>query len=329
MNGIFILGEDGYQRIYGGEVPDRFREVLRIDAPPQTPESMAEHPELLGNVQVLMTGWGGPVMDADFFAAAPYLQLVLYGAGSVRPVVTDEFWQRDIPITSGYGANAVAVGDFVLAEILFSLKRGWHFTLRTKELGRFPSRDGIAGCYGASVGLIGLGQVGRRIAEVLKRFDLHVLAYDPHVKADIAKNLDVELTTLADLFARADVVSLHAANVPDTRHLVGRELLDRLKPYATFINTSRGALVDEDALLAFLREREDVYAVLDVTDPEPPVEGSPLYELPNVVLTPHIAGALGPECQRMGMAMLDELKRFLNGEPLRWRITKEMLEHGA
>jgi len=99
--------------------------------------------------------------------------------------------------------------------------------------------------------------------------------------------------------------------------------LTLLKEGASFINTSRGAVVNEPELIRFLQERPDVQAVLDVTHPEPPVPESPLYDLPNVFLTPHLAGSLGGECRRMAQFMMEELERYLRGEPLRWEITRE------
>jgi phosphoglycerate dehydrogenase-like enzyme len=134
---------------------------------------------------------------------------------------------------------------------------------------------------------------------------------------------------LETLFAESEVVSLHTPSLPATRGLITRPLLASLKPRATFINTSRGAVVDEPGLIEVLQQRPDLMALLDVTDPEPPVSGSPLYTLPNVFLTPHIAGSLAGECARMGDLAVEECRRFLAGEPLRWSITRGQAERMA
>jgi len=126
------------------------------------------------------------------------------------------------------------------------------------------------------------------------------------------------------LFDRSDVVSLHTAWKKETENLIRGHHFARMKPGATFINTSRGAIVAEQEMIEVLRQRPDLWALLDVTWPEPPVAGSPLYTLPNVVLTPHIAGSTGPECRRMGRWMIEELDRYLAGQPLRWRVNAEM-----
>jgi len=119
------------------------------------------------------------------------------------------------------------------------------------------------------------------------------------------------------------VVSLHTPWLPETVGMVTGAHLRSMKTDATFINTARGAIVREAEMIAALQERPDLTAVLDVTYPEPPEAGSPLYTLPNVILTPHIAGSMGRECQRMGRLMVDEFERYRAGEPLRWAISQE------
>jgi phosphoglycerate dehydrogenase-like enzyme len=151
-----------------------------------------------------------------------------------------------------------------------------------------------------------------------------VVAHDPFLDAQRAKELDVIPVSLEQLFAESDVVSLHTPNLPSTRGMITGQLLASMKPGATFINTARGAVVREQELIEVARQRPDLQFVLDVTDPEPPAAGSPLYTLPNVVYTPHIAGSVNNECSRMGVLMLDELKRYLAGQPLQWAVTRHM-----
>jgi phosphoglycerate dehydrogenase-like enzyme len=138
-----------------------------------------------------------------------------------------------------------------------------------------------------------------------------------------AAELGVELVDLDRLFAEADVVSLHTPWLPETEGLIAGRHFERLRPGATFINTARGAVVREPEMTAVLQRRPEVYAVLDVTWPEPPAAGSPLYTLPNVFLTPHMAGSMGPECRRMGRFMADELGRYLRGDSLLGEVTRE------
>jgi len=190
-----------------------------------------------------------------------------------------------------------------------------------------PDFEGIRvpGGYRSLVGLVSLGAAGRATAKLLRSFDVSLLAYDPSLNPAEAEELGVELMSLEDLFRRSDVVSLHAPWIPETEGLITGRLIASMKDGATLINTSRGAIVAEEEMIDVLRERPDLSAVLDVTFPEPPAPDSPLRSLPNIILTPHIAGSLQRERQRVAFEMVEELRRYLTGEPLRHRITSEML----
>jgi phosphoglycerate dehydrogenase-like enzyme len=165
--------------------------------------------------------------------------------------------------------------------------------------------------------------IGRAMCQLLKHFDMHVLAYDPFFPAAQAASLGIEMVALDEIFRRSDVVSLHTPWLKETEGMIAGRHFDLMKPGAAFINTSRGAVVNEPEMIAVLQRRPDLFAVLDVTWPEPPVPGSPLYTLDNVVLTPHIAGSMNGECRRMGRYMVEEARRYLNGEPLLYGIDRK------
>ncbi|QIN84994.1 glycerate dehydrogenase [Rubrobacter tropicus] len=297
--------------------------MVDVYAPPQTAESVAEDPGLLAGAEVILSGWGAPVMDAAFLKAAPGLEAVFYGAGSVRHFVTDELWERNVRVVSAYAANAAPVAEYALAAVLFSLKRVWHLAAAVRRERGFPPRVGIPGAYGSTVGIVSLGATGRLLRKRLEPFDLRVVAHDPYVTEEEAAGLGVELVPLEELFATSDVVSLHTPWLQETEGMVEGAHLASMKPDATFINTSRGAVVREAEMVSVLAERPDLQAVLDVTHPEPPEPGSPLYDLPNVVLTPHIAGSQGAERRRMGRLVVDELRRYVGGDPLQHEVTRE------
>lgn len=320
---LYILDERSLDLIYGPEERAEIARLVDVYAPPQTATSVHEHPELLHDVQIIMSGWGAPRFDAAFLAAAPHLEAVFYGAGSVRGIVTPEFWARRITICSAWAINAIPVAEYTLSQILFSLKHGWRYALTIKREGRYPPKWPVPGAYGSTVALISLGQIGRRVAQLLRMFDLRVIAYDPFVKPDEAAALGVTLCSLEDAFRQADVVSLHTPLLKETEGMITGAHFRLMKEGATFINTARGAVVNEAEMIEVLQARPDLFAILDVTYPEPPLPGSPLYTLPNVILTPHIAGAMNGECRRMGQEMIRELRRYLNGEPLCWAISEE------
>ena len=147
--------------------------------------------------------------------------------------------------------------------------------------------------------------------------------YDPYLSDEGAKLLGVEKASLEDV-CRCDVVSIHAPNLPETRHMSNPAPLALLPHHAVLISTSGGALVDEAALATEVRRRP-LYVLLDVTDPEPPALDSPLRREPNILLTPHLAGAMHQARRDMGHLAIEETLRFLRGEPLRHEVTREML----
>jgi phosphoglycerate dehydrogenase-like enzyme len=325
LKGLFILGADAFDMIYG---PDERRDIGQlVDLPgaPQTAAGVAENPGVLGGVDVIFSGWGAPLMDAAFLRQARSLKAVFYGAGSVKGFVSDALWDRDVVVTSAYGVNGRPVAEYALASILFSLKRGWEHVFDGRDNRRWPRRLPVPGAYGTTVAVISLGVIGRYLCELLKPLDLEVIAYDPFVSQEEAERLGVEMVGLDAAFERAEVVSLHTPDLPETRGMIQGRHFRAMKPHAAFINTARGAVVNEPEMIETLAARPDIMAVLDVTSPEPPAEGSPLYTLPNVVLTPHIAGSMDGECRRMGRCMVEECGRWLRGEPLRWQVTRDMV----
>ncbi len=188
---------------------------------------------------------------------------------------------------------------------------------------RKPESLDFAGTYGSTVGLVSLGSIARYLLKLLQPFDLKVIAYDPYAKqADFP---DVELVSLDEVFRRADVVSLHTPWLPETEGLITGAHFAAMKPNSSFINTARGAIVREDEMIEVLQQRPDLTVLLDVTYPEPPEPNSALYTLPNVVLTPHIAGPLGGECRRIGELMLDELRGYLKDGSLSTEVYQEQL----
>ena len=182
---------------------------------------------------------------------------------------------------------------------------------------------------GRTIGVVGFSRIGRRVVSLLQQLDsATVLVADPYADPYEVAAAGARLVPLDELLPRVDVLSIHAPALPSTRHMIGAEQLARLRRNATVINTARGSLIDTAAL-----EREcaagRLHAILDVTDPEPLPADSVLYDLPNVMLTPHVAGSLGSEIHRMTDAALDELERFVRGEALQSAVSSETLRVSA
>lgn len=285
----------------------------------------------LAEAEVLLTCWGAPCLDAALLAAAPRLRAVVHAAGSVRGIVTDACWERGIVVSSATAANARPVAEYTLAMILLMGKQALEIRDRYRAERRsyfwqleYPD----AGNYGRTVGIIGASRTGRELIRLLAPLDIRVLVYDPYITADDARDLGVTKVELDDLCAASDIVTVHAPELPSTRNLIDRERLALMRDGTTLINTARGSLVDTPALLAELTAGR-INAVLDVTEPDTLPADSPLYTLPNVVLTPHIAGSIGTELRRLGASAVAEIARYVRGEPFAFPVLREETDHTA
>jgi phosphoglycerate dehydrogenase-like enzyme len=327
---LFLLSPNALDMLYGpGERAD-LDTLLDFVAPPQSAESVAALGKRGENVEVIVSGWGMAKMTPSFLAAFPNLKIIFYAAGSVRAFVTDESWEKGVRVVSAWRVNAVPVAEYTFAQIILCLKQVWahaQAARRTRSFARLPNE--MAGAYGSTVGLISLGEIGQHVARRLQTLDVKVIAYDPFFPEEKAAALGVELVSLEDVFAQADVVSCHLPLQPSTTGLLRAGHFTAMRPGASFINTARGAVVREEEMIAVLQSRPDLFAVLDVTHPEPPVAGSPLYDLPNVLLTPHVAGSVNNECRRMGRHMVNQTKRYLNGHTLEGEISRELVARMA
>lgn len=287
---------------------------------------------LLAQAQVLVTGWGCPMLTPDVLRSAPHLMLIAHAAGTVKYTVDPTAYAMGIRVTHAAEANAVPVAEFTLAAILFANKRVFELrdVYRDDPTRRraYQLMDEPIGNFRRTVGLVGASRIGRRVATLLAGFDLNVLLYDPFVQPDDPVAQQAELVDLDALMARSDVVSVHAPSLPSTRGMIGSRQLKLMQDGAAFINTARGALVDEAALLTELQTGR-IHAVIDVTDPEVPPANSPFFSLPNVFLTPHVAGAIGTERARLGLMAIEEVERFARGEPMLYEIEPELLERLA
>lgn len=315
--------------------PDLFAEEHRLrlaalaevpDPAPLTRFDDARAAALLPRAEILLTGWGVPRIDAALLDRAPRLAAVVHAAGTVKPFFDPACFGRGVRVSSAAAANAVPVAEFTVAAIVLAGKRAFRLQRRYAAVRGFrlwPQEAPGLGNHRRTVGVVGASRIGRLVLERLRGFDMTRLVYDPFLSDAEAATLGAEkLADLDELLRRSDVVSLHAPALPETHHLLDRRRLALLRDGAILVNTARGALVDGDALTAELASGR-IDAVLDTTEPEILPADSPLYELPNVFLTPHIAGAMGTETQRMAALALDEIERLTKGEPLAHEVRAE------
>jgi phosphoglycerate dehydrogenase-like enzyme len=324
LKAIYLLASDSFAMIYGEQEQRQIALLVDVIGPPLTREDLAGAGALLEQAEVIFSGWGAPAMDDAFLDRCPNLKAVFYGSGAAGHVATPAAFDRGIVVTSAYAANSIPVAEYTLSMILFSLKHGWRLSRQMHEQRRTVPRNDAPGCFRRTVGLVSLGTIARILLKLLRPFDLQVLAYDPFVSSDEAHELGVQMVPLDELFRRSDVVSVHTPSLAETRGLINGSHIASMKQGASLINTARGELIVESEMIDVLARRPDLQAVLDVMEAEPADPKSPLFDLPNVFMTPHIAGSVGQECRRMGQYMIEELKRYLSGQPLQWTITPEL-----
>jgi phosphoglycerate dehydrogenase-like enzyme len=274
-----------------------------------------------------ITGWGTPPLTEAMWERASDLRLVAHTAGSIHKLVPVDALHRGLKVSHAAAIIADSVGEIVLGQTLRFLR---HLDAIDREMksstGWHDIRDHYPGRLLASrvVGVIGTGYVGRRVAQLFGAFGCRVLAADPHLSEAQAAELGVEKVELDDLYRQSDIVSLHAPALPETAGLLSGKRLAMLGDGALVINMSRGSLVDEDALLQELENRR-LFAVLDVYIEEPLPADSPFRSVPNTLLSPHVAGHTVDSHFRQGRAMVDEVRRLVQGQPLRYAITVDRL----
>lgn len=280
------------------------------------------------DVSCIFSTWGMPAFtEEEIKRHFPALKAVFYAAGTVQAFARP-FLHCGVRVFSAWAANGVPVAEYTVSQIILANKG---FFAHTREMKRQNLEAGkilkasYPGNYDERVGIIGVGMIGSLVASMLKSYHLKVMAFDPFLPPERAEALGVELCSLETLFSSCRVVTNHLANNNQTRGMLNEACFSRMLPYATFLNTGRGAQIVEDDLVKVLRERPDLTAVLDVTYPEPPVKDHPFYTLDNCFLTPHIAGSLCMETHRMAEYMADEFARFKGGLPCRYEVNEKML----
>jgi phosphoglycerate dehydrogenase-like enzyme len=287
---------------------------------PLTPQDLAAS---IKDIDVCLTHWGCPPFTPEVLENAGQLKLIAHAAGSVADLVTPEVYARGIQVCSANAVMAKYVAEGVLAYILTGLRFIPQQAAAMQARQRWEKKVVESqSLFGARVGLVGLGTVGRFLLDLLEPFEVQVRIFDPYLSKDaLAAHPWAELwPTVEDVLGWGDVISLHASLTPATRGMINGEKLKLIREGALFVNTARGAIVDEPALVEALRQRR-FRAILDVYETEPLPLDSPLRGLDNVSLLPHVAGIAGRE--QLTFAMLEEIARFSKGEPLQHAIPYE------
>ncbi len=326
---LLSKNQDAAFRVYSENLLKTLKNIASLDDGIYDKEKIIKNPSGFLDVQYIFSTWGMEVFsEKEIKEIFPSLKAIFYSAGTVQSFARP-FLNCGVKVFSAWAANAVPVAEYSVSQIILANK-GFFSCSELKSHGEekesFEVSKNYFGNYNANIGLIGVGMIGKLVAKMLKNYDLNVFAYDPFLPLEIAEDLGITMCSLEEIFEKCHVISNHLANNEQTKHMLNYNLFSKMLPYSTFINTGRGAQVNEDDLVRILTERPDITAVLDVTDPEPPLAGHKFYTIKNCFLTPHIAGSSGKEVERMAEYMIEEFRNFIKGEPTNYEVSIKMLD---
>ncbi|WP_155829855.1 hydroxyacid dehydrogenase [Glycomyces tenuis] len=330
MRAAFAMAPESLQtRIFSPEQLDELARRLDLASAVLRGREDVDRLPQADRIELLIAGWGCPVLDEALLERLPALRYVIHSAGSVKPFVTDAVWERGIRVSSQAAANAIPVAEYTVAMIVLANKGVFAMAGRARRGEPDPdirTELAHAGNFGKTVGVVGASQIGALVLRMLSAYDLRLMVADPTLDESGAAALGARLVSLDALVRESDVVSVHAPSLPETRGLIGAAELDAMRPGATLINTARAELVDQDALLRVTATGR-ISAILDLVHPG---EGArALAGMDNVVITPHLAGSVGVELHRMGAGVLDEVRRVTDGAPLHFPIDPRTLARSA
>jgi phosphoglycerate dehydrogenase-like enzyme len=284
----------------------------------------------LSQARGLITTWDSPKFAEELLALAPDLRIIAHCGGEVKARFARRLFD-DLTITTAPVPMARATAEMGATLLLYCARNVdfYREQLRRRsnriyqDLHRHGSSESIVG---QEVAMIGFGRIGRALVDLLRRFDLQWLVYDPYVPKSVARKYSVRMVGLTSLLSRAHLLVLTAALTDETRGLLNRQRLSRLPDNAAIINVARGGLIDLDALTREV-QRQRLRCALDVTDPlEPLPIGHPLRKLPGAILTPHVAAANCQVRHDIADVVMDDLDRFFQGRAVRNRVTIDMLD---
>ncbi|HAA76430.1 TPA: phosphoglycerate dehydrogenase [Candidatus Latescibacteria bacterium] len=323
---FFGESQERLDYVYAQGRRERVAEIVDLYPERICLENFDAHVDQLQDLEVIFGTWKISQLQKAHLERLPNLKIVFYGAGTVqnfaRPML-----EHGVRVCSAWKANAVPVAEYTLAQILLANK-GFYTNIRDCQT--YASRKNSPfkgrGNFGATVALLGAGAIGSLLIDLLKPFHLELVVFDPFLPAERAAEMGVRKVSLEAAFREGDIVSNHLANNEQTRGMLHGDHFSLLQNHATFINTGRGATVVELDLIAELENRPTLTALLDVTMPEPPDEGSPFYSLDNAYLTSHIAGSLNDEVVRMADYMIEEFQRYEACEELHHEVSLDTID---
>lgn len=297
--------------LYGPGQREELRSLVRVDHDLVVDDFRTLPAEVLERTEVLLSGWNPPPISEDVLDRMPNLHFVAHAGGGVPGLELLE--RRGITVVSQAAANATPTAEYAVAMILLANISAFRAQNLYRQERSYIDRElhfPDSGNYESRIGILGAGNVGRKVLSLLRRHELDLMVFDPGLCAEQIGELGARKVDLLELLATSDVISVHAPDTPGTHHMIGPAELSLVKDGVTLVNTARGRIIDQDALVAELGTGR-IDAILDVTEPEVLAPDHPLHDLPNVVLTPHIAGSMGRELHRLADNSIRALRGHL------------------
>jgi len=331
MKGCFVSNENNEQLfyVYSGGRRELFEKEVELLPQVIHRNNLEENREFLKQVEVILCTWNMEIFtieEIDFYF--PNLKILFYAAGSVQ-YFARPFLERGIQVVSAWGAMAIPVAEFTVGEII-QANKGFYLAMSRYKNGQYKEGMNLAtrsfpGTYHTKVGILGAGMIGSLVIRMLKSYSVDIMVYDPFMSENKAEQLGVKSFSLKEVFSQCQTISNHLANNAQTSGMLDYSLFNLMKNNAAFINTGRGAQIVEADLARAMIEETNRCAILDVTFPEPCTPDHLFFSLPNVFMTPHIAGYAASEVWRMADYILGELKKYKAGEQLQNEVTLPML----
>lgn len=323
---ITVSNPDLKKTLFSPQAIRKLQSVSQVDWVPEgrmfTSDDLSAQ---ISPYDVVITSWGSPQITAEVLAKSARLRFVGHAAGTVVPIVDPVIFEhdREIIVCNANYALARSTAELAMALIMAGAwqLRGYAQRLEQGEWGSAAKGTGL-GIFGQTIGLIGYGEISRELIRMLKPFHVTILLYSRNCADADAAEWGIERCSLDELLQRSSIVSVHNTLTEQTTGMIGREQLKLLQDGALLVNTARGPIIQEQALLEELQSGR-IHAALDVFDHEPLPFGHPLLGLPNVLCSPHIGALSGYWRSRLGETVIDDCIRFLRGEPMQGRITKE------
>lgn len=283
-----------------------------------TSDDLACH---IADYDACITSWGSCKFTPQVLQRAKKLKFIGHAAGTVVPIVDEAVFSTGITVVNANSALARSTAELALTLMMAGAWEIYGYNLRLKQ-GQWSknSSETVLGLYRQTIGLIGYGDISRELIRLLKPFDARILLYSGHCTKAEAEDLGVELCPLEELLKSSRIISLHNTLTPSTRGMLGKKELAMIRDQSLLVNTARGPIIDEKALLQEL-ESGRILAALDVYEQEPLDPNHNLLKLPNVLCAPHIGGFSSYWKTRLGETVIDDLARFIKGQPVQGEIT--------